>query len=141
LSGQGDFVVAASHGGWPNEPGNRRFDAAADGGPTLDGAPPDERHLYLHWRAPQVRTLLSVTVSALGPSGEAVASCQTSVRPGPPPIVDQIASGGDGSGGPQPLGPAPIGVGSAGTSEEGDGSAGPTGPSTDDGTAGPTEAD
>jgi hypothetical protein len=137
LKGRGEVVIEASHGGWPNEPGNRRLDVTADGDPDLAGAPPGEEHFYLHWRAPFVWSILQVTVSAQSPDGEELASCQTAVRPGPPPNGGDAAHDGDGTGGPMPNGPVPLGA--AGPEDHGDGSEGPTGSSPDDGTAGPVE--
>jgi hypothetical protein len=140
LKGSGDVVIEASHGGWPDEPGNRQLDETADGDPDLTGDSPGEDHFYLHWRAPLVRSVLLVTLSARGPDGEELAACSTSVRPGPPPNGGDSATEGDGSGGPQPHGPAPTGVGGpTAASDDGDGSAGPTGLTSDDGTAGPAD--
>jgi hypothetical protein len=111
LRGTGQVVVEATLGGWPDEPGNRRFDEAADGGPNLNGDAPDEAAFFLHWRAPAVRGIVEATFSARGPDGVELDSCTTNVRPGPPPLRAGEASVGDGTGGPRPNGSRPSGVG------------------------------
>jgi hypothetical protein len=118
LRGSGEVVVEASLGGWPDEPGNRRFDGSADGGPDLTGDAPDEAAYFLHWRAPAVRGIVGATFSARGPDGVELDSCTTNVRPGPPPPRAGEAPVGDGTGGPRPNGPGPTGVGGVGSNAE-----------------------
>jgi hypothetical protein len=126
ISGDGEVVVEASLGGWPDEPGNRRFDAEADGGPDLSGSPPEDVPHFLHWRAPDVRTIVEATIRARAPEGDEIAACRTDVRPGPPPPLSGEAQVGDGTGGPRPNGPVAAGVGGVlANADLGDGSGGP----------------
>lgn len=149
LDGASPAVVDATLGGWPNEPGNRSYDGAVDGGPTLVGSVSDSEQVFLHWRAPTVTDTTIATFYVTHPDGTALAECEVSVRPGDPPAPrpratpskDEPPLEHDGSGGPEPFTSGSSGGVGGGVAPEsptktsGDASGGPVAP-TGDGTGG-----
>ena len=139
-------IVNATLGGWPDEPGNRSFDPAVDGGPALIGGVERDPSMFIHWRAPTVSDATEGRFFLTHPDGTALAECSVTIQPGEPPARRPLPSlddrlEHDGTGGPYPFrsassvespgdgaaevpGPTPNG----GT---GDGSQGPMVPSSD----------
>lgn len=147
LAGESPAVIDATLGGWPDEPGNRGYDATVDGGPTLDGGVDVDEQVFLHWRAPTVTDATTARFFATHPDGTALAECQLAVQPGQPPArvlaaIDGPTLAHDGTGGPRPFrsGPSVTGVGGgdpdATEGPDGDGSGGPVLPD-GDGSGGP----